>query len=348
MKAEELLSQIEAKKTDLNRLAALASGGDFVFFPPTNLRISPIYPAELGFLKTVFWLYAHYSHNEGLSGVHLRFIEEQYRKSPRRQRYAAPEANPADRSSLPAPGGIDAVQIEARSPRAVRTFEESIREHKTLIGHLRKLFAHHLLRDKAGNGDSVDLCTEWFIEQCGETEPESDGTWEKLLVVLLSGCNMYFGRMLQIVETFAGDTDVFPIMAGEWKRYYRNQYHYSDFVPICMEVVREFHLHEEFDSVRFCREGLSNWRNHLSRYDRLDAAKFREVARNLIRTHLAGSKIPLPYSPSEISEASGCPVTSPAFRKVYTQAVDLFNYSGPLTREDFFARFSESLRDNPA
>ncbi len=347
MKTEEILSQIEAKKVDLNRLAALASGGDFVFFPPTNLRIQPIYPAELGFLKTVFWLYAHYSHNEGLSGVHFRFIEEQYRKSPRRQRYAAPETTPVDHSASPAAGGIDAVHLEPHSPRAVKTFEESIREHKILIGHLRKFFAHHLSQDKEGNGHSVDHCTEWFIEQCGEKEPGTDGSWEKLLVVLLSDCNMYFGRMLHIIETFAGDDDVFPILAGEWNRYYRNQYHYSDFVPICMEVVREFHLHEEFDCVRFCREGLSGWRRHLSRYDRLDAEKFREIARNLIRTHLAGSKIPLPYSPAEISEASGCPVTSPAFRKVYTQAVDLFNYSGPLSREDFFARFSVSLRGNP-
>lgn len=139
-----LMYEIQELKNEINLVASRIEGADPVF-GEISLRIPSFYPAELGFLRTVSWLYVLYY--EG-GKVNVDFI-----------------------SGLFSTYGLD--------PNG------NLKEHVSLVQKLRTYMQHNLSLNESHNILIQNSCEGWFKLVCRTPIPGNDDHWKSCLICLL-------------------------------------------------------------------------------------------------------------------------------------------------------------------
>ena len=155
-------------KEEINLVACkfdAIDGIDQGVFRQLSLPIPTLAPAELGFVRSVSWLWALY-HEAG--GPNVRFL--------------------GDRLSA---YGLDP--------------DGSLSGHLQTVADLRTFAQHHLDPVASHNSRIQEHCQLWFLESCGTHHPGNDGEWDDCLVGLLARAETFFEALLKCTRCVERD-----------------------------------------------------------------------------------------------------------------------------------------------
>lgn len=166
--AAELMYEIICLREEIDRVTSKFNGVDGVekgVFGELSLLAPRLVPAELGFLRTVSWLYVLY--NEA-GRVNVDYLSER----------------------LPA-YGLDP--------------DGKLSTHRSIVLQLRTFLQHNLNPAKPQNRRIQEACEEWFREQCGTLVPGADEQWKGCLTGLLSEALNFFKALQECIRCIEQD-----------------------------------------------------------------------------------------------------------------------------------------------
>jgi hypothetical protein len=163
--ARRIMYDVIDARDNINRVAAAILEDRQSVFGSVSLPIPRFVPSELGFLRSISWLYVHY-HEAGKPSV--QFLAEQL-----------PVLTPG------APG--DAVN------------------HPRMIQRIRTLLQHNLGGGATQGLQIQLDCEAWFQRMCGTPVPDTADDWDRCLVGLLSEALLFLGQMLACIRAIERD-----------------------------------------------------------------------------------------------------------------------------------------------
>jgi hypothetical protein len=152
-------------KEDINRLSSKLLESGALFFEDLSLPIPRFVPPELGFLRTVSWLYALYIET---AKVNMDFIIERF---------------PAY--------GLDT--------------DGKHSTHYALIQKMRTYSQHNLDLTQPRNQRIQEDCEQWFSDQCGTPVPCDDHHWNNCLINILVDAVSFGKTLLRCIRNIEGD-----------------------------------------------------------------------------------------------------------------------------------------------
>lgn len=179
---ENLMYQLIILRDEINRLVFPVSGVARVFDEMT-LNLPKFSPSELGFIRTVSWLYGLY-YEAGKIGVN--FLTKY----------------------------LDVYKINS---------EELIVQHYQLVQKLRTFFGHNLDLNAPRDQQIITLCQKWFMYGCGSHDPVDEDHWRALLMILLANAIRFLEILrdcVRQVETDESKEMVYGQWAQKLKRYH--------------------------------------------------------------------------------------------------------------------------------
>ena len=166
--SNQLMLELISYRDSINTLAASILPGNMLVFPPLNIKVPSLNQAELGFLRLVAWLYAHYVET---GRAHLQFVMELL------------------------PGfGIDP--------------GESAGQHYELVNGLRTYCQHVLNCNRDHDAEIVNRCQTWFRKVCGTAVPIDDSPhWSSALKALLEEARVFLQVIFQCMQAIEASRD---------------------------------------------------------------------------------------------------------------------------------------------
>ncbi len=165
MNPEGLMYQVVGRVDEINRVSSRLIESNYQAFEPASLEMPRLEPAELGFLRSVSWLFVMY-YEVGKVGV--GFLA----------------------SRLSAYGLDPNGKLEG---------------HRRLVQQLRTFLQHNLNPRKRHDRTIQEACELWLREQCGTAVPGTNGHWEKCLQGLLKEAHEFLGGLLEALRGIEGD-----------------------------------------------------------------------------------------------------------------------------------------------
>jgi hypothetical protein len=165
--AESRLLTVVRVRDEINALSRALLGPDDLLFADVSLETPKLTPAELGFLRTVAWLYVQYFES---GGVGVRFVSTVM-------------------------STLDSAGLEDASA------------HLERVGRLRTLNQHNLNPRKKRDHLTQTSCEAWFLEQCGTRRPGHEDHWTSILLGLLDEATSFFQWLLGAVRQIEADGD---------------------------------------------------------------------------------------------------------------------------------------------
>lgn len=179
---ENFMYRIFGLRDELNGLVYPIKGVERVF-ESMSLNQPRFSPAELGFIRSISWLYGFY-YEAGKIGVNflLKYLE--------------------------------VYQLESNGRHA---------EHYKIVRELRTYLVHNLDLDAVHDKKLVQTCQEWFKQGCGTYFPADEEHWQPLLVHLLNEAVVFLEVLRNCVRKIESDENKDLICnqwAQRLKRYY--------------------------------------------------------------------------------------------------------------------------------
>lgn len=145
VEAEALAFQVVGRIDQLNGVAKHLARTDYGVYPKASISIPRLVPPELGFIRTVSWLYVHY-HEVGKVGT--AFLAER----------------------------IGAFGLGVK---------QDVLQHAELIRRLRTYLQHNLDPTQESDRLTQEGCENWMAGRCGSPSPGTDTHWKNCLEALL-------------------------------------------------------------------------------------------------------------------------------------------------------------------
>jgi hypothetical protein len=162
---EALMYQIVSRVEEVNHVASRMLGISPGVFGPVSLGPPKLNPAEVGFLRSISWLFVLY-HEAGKVGVDFL----------------------ADRLST---YGLD--------PNG------RLSAHHRLVRQLRTFQQHNLDVGKSCDRATQQICEQWLRDQCGTPVPGTGGQWKRCLLALLSEALQFLEALRQTTRSIEQD-----------------------------------------------------------------------------------------------------------------------------------------------
>jgi hypothetical protein len=152
-------------KDQINKLAASLLGTDRLVFRTVSHALPTLIPSELGFIRSVSWLYVHY--NE-VGRVSTGFL------------------------------------IEKAPAFGYSSVEES-QKHSSLVVDLRTYLQHNLDVSEKRDRRIQDRCEDWIESSCGTHVPTSEEDWCCCLVNLQRESIEFLKMLLSLIRSIQKD-----------------------------------------------------------------------------------------------------------------------------------------------
>ncbi|MGJ0485138.1 MAG: hypothetical protein ACR65R_11490 [Methylomicrobium sp.] len=164
MTPENYMYRIFGLRDELNGLVYPITGIERVFESMT-LNQPKFSPAELGFIRSISWLYGFY-YEAGKIGVSflLKYLE--------------------------------VYQLECNGYHA---------EHYKIVRNLRTFLVHNLDLEAIHDKQVVQTCQIWFRQGCGTSFPSEEEHWQPLLIHLLGEAVAFLEVLTDCVRKIEGD-----------------------------------------------------------------------------------------------------------------------------------------------
>ncbi len=150
------IEEIDRVASKFDRIDGITEG----IFGNMSLPMPRFVPSELGFLRTVSWLYVVYNES---GKVNVDFL---------RERLHAYELDP----------------------------DSEVSTHINLVQQLRTFLQHNLDPSRSHNRRIQDMCERWLQNQCGTPEPETEEQWKRCLIALLYEASRFFGSLRKCIH----------------------------------------------------------------------------------------------------------------------------------------------------
>ncbi len=144
---------------------------------PTSLEKYRMVPPELGFIRTIAWLYVLYFED---SKENFIFLSEKF--------------------------STYQIDTEAKTNR-----------HKISINCLRTSFQHNLFSDSSHNKIIRSNCNIWYQNQCGFSSPETDEDWHNCLLSVLNEAHFFFKCLDECIDKISKDKEYLSIIITDWE-----------------------------------------------------------------------------------------------------------------------------------
>jgi len=161
---ESLMYQILRLKEEIDDVASKLNEINGVF-GATTLRITNFVPSELGFLRTVSWLYAMYYE---VGKVNVNFLTERF----------------------------SAYNLDS---------DEKLAKHLRIVQQLRTLLQHDLNPQESRNLVIQEACEQWLKDRCGTPIPGDDQQWKICLTSLLNEAIDFFSGLRTCIRSIEQD-----------------------------------------------------------------------------------------------------------------------------------------------
>lgn len=142
---EQLMYRIVGKAEETNALVQALLGDGAGLFEQVSQRMPKFSPAELGFLRSVSWLFVLYWEAGKIS---LPYVLKRF----------------------------DAYDLDTNG---------KIRKHVLEVQRLRTYTQHNLNIGESHDKKTISDCNDWFSSACGTALPYSNSEWSTCLIVLL-------------------------------------------------------------------------------------------------------------------------------------------------------------------
>lgn len=162
---QSLMFRVLALREDINRLSSRLLKSDGLLFLDLSLPIPRFVPPELGFLRTVSWLYALYVET---AKVNIDFIIERF----------------------------NAYGLDEDGRHSA---------HYVLVQKLRTYNQHNLDLTQPRNLRIQEDCEGWFSKQCGTPVPWDDGHWNNCLINILEEAVSFGEALLRCIRNIEAD-----------------------------------------------------------------------------------------------------------------------------------------------
>lgn len=162
--SESLMYQILRLKEEIDDVASRLNEINGVF-GATTLRITNFVPSELGFLRTVSWLYAMYYE---VGKVNVNFLTERF----------------------------SAYNLDS---------DEKLAKHLRIVQQLRTLLQHDLNPQESRNLVIQEACEQWLKNRCGTPIPGDDHQWKICLTSLLNETIDFFSVLRSCIRSIEQD-----------------------------------------------------------------------------------------------------------------------------------------------
>jgi hypothetical protein len=176
-KEEEIKQRIFSLIYSINSLGTIILKNSDPLIPQTSLGSFNLKPPELGFIRTVAWLYALYFE---AGKENIKFLSKKF----------------------------SVYQIDR---------EERAAKHKQSINYLRTSLQHDLFADTSHNQEIQSLCKVWYNDCCSQDYPEKDIQWEKCLQSILEEAEFFFDSLDCCVNKISQEKEYFDVIVTEWK-----------------------------------------------------------------------------------------------------------------------------------
>ncbi|MBI3727108.1 MAG: hypothetical protein HY254_02120 [Burkholderiales bacterium] len=179
---ENLMYQLIALRDELNRLV-LSVDSIGKIFDDMTLTLPKFDPSELGFIRTVSWLYGLY-YEAGKIGVNflIRYLE--------------------------------VYDLDADGQK---------KDHFKLVQRMRTFIVHNLDLSARHDQQIAASCQQWFKPRCGSSDPNIEEHWRSLLLALLADSIQFLKTLRDCVKKIEVDESmeiVFQQWALKLKRYH--------------------------------------------------------------------------------------------------------------------------------
>lgn len=221
-----LIYAVLQKRDEMNQLTARMPILKQPIFRPLNMPMPTFEPAELGFLRTVAYLYVLY--------------------------FEAARATLDVVISASTAYGHDATSQLKRHPKEVRS--------------LRTMLQHNVDPLAMKNEDVNATCSNWFKRECGSILPGNSDQWHSALVALLTHSVEFCKSMCDVIREVERDEACNDILAEWARRIsrYLEPHQFDDLISMAANdigrteldpvSVRKRHFHRWSEHLRLLRE----------------------------------------------------------------------------------------------
>ncbi|WP_322074146.1 HD domain-containing protein [Burkholderia cepacia] len=215
---EQLMYRFFGLRDELNGLVLQIPEVEKIFDQMT-LNQPCFVPTELGFVRSVSWLYGLY-YEAGKIGV----------------------------SFLLKNLNIFGIDNDGRG-----------RGHYEIVRNLRTFNFHNLNRFVAHDKRVVSECQKWFREGCGTFVPTKEEDWAPLIIVLLSDSVLFLERLRDCLRHIELEEEVRKVLIYEQWQHRVKRYHpphkFDEIIPEILEDMGRSRL----DPIRFREKYYSDW-----------------------------------------------------------------------------------------
>lgn len=164
---EALMYRVLAVIDEINSLASKLDGHGESVFGKLSLKIPRLAPPELGFLRSVSWLYVIYFEE---AKPNVQFLSRRFGLC-----------------------GVD--------PQGIHV------GHLEITKSLRTYLQHNVNPSTPHNRRVQKKCQQWFSQHCKTSEPSEDAHWEHCLAALLNGSVSFLGALQKCVRCIEQDEE---------------------------------------------------------------------------------------------------------------------------------------------
>lgn len=216
------------------------------FFLNVSHQIPNFENQELGFIRTVSWLYAHYFE---AGSVGINYLNNYIRKS-------------------------ESLDLNC---------SEDIIIHAETVRVLRTQLQHNLMFDSESDAKTSQDCSEWYKQKCGTRQPHLDQHWSACNIAITSQAKLFLNLNLEAIRQIEADKDMQIIVLEGWQRRLERNHPAHEFDRVIEAAATDFGMNS-LRITSFRQRHLSTWRDKLELLK--DGYDFESEARFIIESSL--------------------------------------------------------------
>ncbi len=199
---ENIKNKILTLIQSINSKGNALLGNSILVIPISSLETYNLVPPELGFNRSIAWIYSIYFES---GKVNIKYLSQKF----------------------------SAYQIE---------LEPEIETHRFSVNNLRTLLQHDTAEETPHNQNIQSSCRVWFNDHCGRDYPFNENDWQKCLISILLEAEHFFKALDLCMCKILEDKDFINVIVLEWKQRIVRYHPPNEFDQIIETVVLDLDI----------------------------------------------------------------------------------------------------------
>jgi hypothetical protein len=212
-------------------------------------------------------------------------------------------------------------------------------KHFELVRSLRTYFQHNIATKDNHNNKVLRTCNEWFKEQCENSLPIDEQTWDTCLINLIKDAEIFFEALLKCIQAVENDESRDEIIY-QWNVRRKRCFSPWDFDNLIREIIGDLGILK--DVVKFRNKHHSKWSSFLKTLP--INSDFKTEAKKLILSSILEEQVTtLPILPEDIIENFGIEAGSQKVIELLKKARIFYRNDPALTKDDLIEKLQAEI-----